>query len=146
MPRKNIPSYRLHKPTGQAIVCLRGKIFYLGKWKSKVSRERYGSLIAEYLANDCKLLPTRSGSDLTINSAVVQFLDYAEVAYNKNGKVTSTFINYRESLIPVVRHYGKSTVSEFGVLSLQFIRDKLIDAGYRPLAFWQVSVLHYWSE
>lgn len=51
MPRQNIPSYRLHKPTGQAIVVLRGKMFYLGQYKSKASKEEYNALIAEYLAN-----------------------------------------------------------------------------------------------
>ena len=121
MPRQNIPSYRLHKPTGQAIVSLRGKIFYLGKWKSKASREEYQRLIADYLANDCKLPPTRSNSDLIIESAVVQFLEYAETVYVKNGKVTTTFSNYRESLAHVVRWYGQNPVSEFGPLSLQFM-------------------------
>ena len=98
MPTNGYPSYRLHKATGQAIVSLDGKMFYLGKYKSKESRAKYEELIAEYLANDCKLPPTRSGGDLSIESAVVQFLEYAEAYYVKNGKPTTTFTNYRESL------------------------------------------------
>ena len=30
---------------------------------------------------------------------------------------------------PVVRYYGKNAVSEFGTLSLKFIRDKMIENG-----------------
>ena len=57
MPKKNLPSYRLHKPTGQAICVLRGKTFYLGKHKSKESRAKYNELIAEALTNFVRLLP-----------------------------------------------------------------------------------------
>ena len=46
MPRitKN-PSYRLHKPTGQAVVTLNGRDHYLGVDGTKISRERYDELI-----------------------------------------------------------------------------------------------------
>ena len=84
MPKKNIPSYRLHKPTGQAICVLQGKMFYLGQYKSKESRAKYNELIADYLANDRKLPPTRYASTLTIEAAVFQFLEYAEGFYVKN--------------------------------------------------------------
>ena len=40
-----VPSYRRHKPTGQAVVTLNGKDHYLGKWNSKVSRVEYDRLI-----------------------------------------------------------------------------------------------------
>ena len=59
MPKKGLPSYRLHKRSGQAVVTLNGKDHYLGKHKSKASYEEYDSIIAEYLANGKKLPPTR---------------------------------------------------------------------------------------
>jgi hypothetical protein len=43
------PTYRKHKHTGQAVVTLNGKDFYLGKHGSPASRERYAALIAEWL-------------------------------------------------------------------------------------------------
>jgi len=55
MPRQNPPSYRLHKPPGQAVVTLHGKMFYLGQYKSKKSRAKYNAIIADFLANNCKL-------------------------------------------------------------------------------------------
>jgi hypothetical protein len=36
-----IPSYRLHKPTGQAVVTLSGKDQYLGRHGSPESRAAY---------------------------------------------------------------------------------------------------------
>lgn len=45
-----VPSYRRHKPTGQARVTLGGKDFYLGKYGARDSRDAYQRLIGEYLA------------------------------------------------------------------------------------------------
>ena len=45
MPKKGLPSYRLHKRSGQAVVTLNSKDFYLGKYKSKASRERYEEIM-----------------------------------------------------------------------------------------------------
>jgi hypothetical protein len=45
------PSYRLHKPSGQAVVTFSGKDHYLGRFGSPESREAYDRLVAEWLAN-----------------------------------------------------------------------------------------------
>ena len=53
MPRsRTVPSYRLHKPSGQAVVTLRTaeggrRDVYLGVYNSPESRAEYGRLIAE---------------------------------------------------------------------------------------------------
>jgi hypothetical protein len=49
-PRSRVPSYRRHKPTGQAVVTLNGRDIYLGKFNSTVSRAEYDRLIGEWLA------------------------------------------------------------------------------------------------
>ena len=48
MARKNLPGYLHHKASGQAIVVINGKTIYLGKYKSKASREEYEKVIADY--------------------------------------------------------------------------------------------------
>jgi len=127
MPKKNIPSYRLHKPTGQAICVLQGKMFYLGQYKSKESRAKYNELIAEYLANDCKLPPTRSRNEITVEELVLRFLEWAEGYYlDRDGKPNENVDHCQRAVAPLIRHYGKNAVSEFGPLSLKFIRDGLI--------------------
>jgi hypothetical protein len=51
MPKAlRIPSYRHHKPTGQAVVTLNDRNLYLGKWDSKPSKAEYNRLVGEWLA------------------------------------------------------------------------------------------------
>jgi integrase len=130
MPKKTIPSYCLHKHSGQAIVTLNGKTFYLGKHKSKESRERYDDLIAEYMENKRKLPPTRTQHGLLIEQLAVGYLQYAEKYYTgTRKKPTKSFHLCRQALDPVIRYYGKHPVTDFVPLSLVFIRDKWVEAG-----------------
>ena len=46
MPRKPVPSYRLHKASGQARTIINGRHIYLGKYGSPESRQRYALLFA----------------------------------------------------------------------------------------------------
>ena len=50
-PSSRIPSYRLHKPSGRAVVTLSGRDIYLGQHGSPESKERYQREVAEWLAN-----------------------------------------------------------------------------------------------
>jgi hypothetical protein len=49
--RPRVPSYRLHKASGQAVVTLDGKDHYLGKHGTPESQAKYERLLALYLAN-----------------------------------------------------------------------------------------------
>ena len=51
MPKTNLPSYRLHKASGQAFIELDGRRFYLGKYGSKASKVEYERRLGEYLSN-----------------------------------------------------------------------------------------------
>ena len=127
MPKKRIPSYRLHRPSGQAVVTLQCRDFYLGQYNSKASWEEYQNLIAEYLANGRKLPPTRSQNELTVEELAVRFLGWAEGYYlDANGQPTENVEHCQRAVAPLIRHYGKNAVSEFGPISLKFIRDGLI--------------------
>jgi len=55
-----VPSHRRHKPTGQAVVTLSGKDYYLGRWNTKASRAEYDRLIGEWLVGG-RCLPTEDG-------------------------------------------------------------------------------------
>ena len=46
---RKVPAYRLHKPTGQAVVRLDGRDFYLGKHGTEASHEAYRRTVAEWL-------------------------------------------------------------------------------------------------
>jgi hypothetical protein len=45
-----VPKYRKHKASGQAIVTIAGRGYYLGPYKSKASLVEYDRLITEWLA------------------------------------------------------------------------------------------------
>jgi hypothetical protein len=64
MPSKarKTPAYRLHKPTGQAVVRLKGKDHYLGRHDLPGSHERYNRVIADWHARDCAPEPVRTSS------------------------------------------------------------------------------------
>ena len=63
-PALRVPSYRRHKPSGQAVVTLNGRDIYLGPWNTKASRAEYDRLIGEWLAAG-RCLP-KPDADLTI--------------------------------------------------------------------------------
>jgi integrase len=129
MARRNLPGYLKYKTTGQAFCVINGRFFYLGKYGSKASREEYERIIAEYLNNGKKLPPTRNRTEITIEELVIQYLEHAEKYYSNNGKPTETFNQCKLALEPLIRHYGKNAVSEFGPRSLLFIRDKWVENG-----------------
>ena len=53
-----LPKYRLHKPSGLAVVRLSGRDLYLGKHGTSESRNEYQRLISEWLsASGRDLLP-----------------------------------------------------------------------------------------
>jgi hypothetical protein len=42
-----VPEHRHHKGSGQAFVQIKGQRYYLGKWNTSASKERYAAFIAE---------------------------------------------------------------------------------------------------
>jgi hypothetical protein len=78
-----IPAYRLHKPTGQAVVTIDGRDYYLGRYGTPASRALYDHLIAEWLARK------PAGPCPTIDEIIVRYLEFARAYYRKAGVETS---------------------------------------------------------
>ena len=57
MPRltNRNPSYRHHKPSGQAVVTLAGQDVYLGPYGTAASKREYDRVIGEFLARGRQL-------------------------------------------------------------------------------------------
>ena len=123
-----VPSYRLHKATGQAIVTIRGKMFYLGRFGSVESRAEYNRIIAEWLAQGPGAsAPTRSDpsshpADLTIVELINRYREHARSYYVKNGHPTSEVDLIRLSGRPLLRLYGDTLAKDFGPLALKAVR------------------------
>jgi integrase len=141
MPRrKSVPSYRLHKQSGQAIVTLvdplkRRKDVLLGPYDSPESRVEYGRVIAEWEANG-RHFESRRGTAVTsedetglsVNELILRFWGHVEEHYrHPDGAPTSEVDNYRLSLRPLRELYGHTSAREFGPLALKAVRQNMID-------------------
>ncbi|MCZ6698150.1 MAG: recombinase XerD, partial [Planctomycetota bacterium] len=130
MPKlvQKVPSYRRHRPSGRALVCIDGKRTYIGKWNSVESRGRYKQLIAEWLAN-CKQPGNPEGEfDLTITELIVRYWRHASRYYRKHGQPTKELEAIRASFRPLRELYGRSPSATFGPLKLKTVRKDMIDA------------------
>jgi hypothetical protein len=125
------PSYRLHKPTGQAVVTLNGRDFYLGKFGSPESRGEYDRLVAEWLTNGRTLSRPASpnGSDLTINELLLAFVQWAESYYRKEGRVTGEVTNIKYAVRTLRELYGPTPARDFGPLQLKTVRQAIVESG-----------------
>ena len=130
---RTVPAYRLHKSTGQAVVVLRGRSYYLGKFGSSQSRTEYNRLIAEYLTAGNTPPPKRDGSpstpDLTVDELIVRYWTFAEGHYVRDGKPARELGNIKDALRHVRPLYGATPAARFGPLSLKAVRRSMIEAG-----------------
>ncbi|MAE67540.1 MAG: recombinase XerD [Phycisphaeraceae bacterium] len=135
MSKPRVPSYRLHKPTGLAVVRLNGKDFYLGKHGIPASHDEYKRLIAEWLAHDRRIeadghsTASVSRSDLTINELLVAYWGFATSYYVKNGKPTGEQQALKYAMRPLAELYGRTRITDFSPVALKAVRETMIDAG-----------------
>jgi integrase len=132
-PRKP-PAYRLHKPTGQAVVRIDGRNHYLGKHGTEASQEKYRRLIAEWLTAGLQPrrgpAPQTKFADLTINEILLAFWRHAERHYrDASGSSTRELDNFKDALQPLLRLYGHTLAREFGPLALRAVRDEMVRSG-----------------
>jgi integrase len=122
------PSYRHHKPSGQAVVTLGGRDIYLGRYSSPESRVEYDRLLAEWLCNGRRLPAPGVESDLTVNELVLAYLRHADSYYVKNGKPTVEPGNLRLAARPLRQLYGPVPAREFGPMALKTVRGAMVEA------------------
>jgi integrase len=124
------PSYRLHRPSGRAVVTLDGRDHYLGPHGSEVSRAEYDRLVSEWLAHR-RRPPGSSGSvpGLTVSELLLRYWRFAEGHYRRDGRPTRHLENIRDAVRPVRALYGHSEAASFGAASLKAVRRAMIDSG-----------------
>lgn len=128
-----IPSYRHHKGTGQAVVVLRGRSIYLGRWNSPSSHAAYARVVAEWLAGQrltSPSAPPSAGSfpeDLRVNELILAFFEHAQKHYrHQDGSPTGELNNYRDALRHLRQSYGASLARDFGPLRLRAVREAML--------------------
>lgn len=129
MPERNssrIPKYRLHKPTGRAVVRLNGRDIYLGRHRSDESLQRYRQVIAEWLGNNRQVAARRefleSPQALSVAELVGAYLRYAKGYYRKNGKPSGEVENIKDAIQHLVQMYAQTLAVDFGPSELRAVR------------------------
>jgi integrase len=138
MPRlvHRTPKYTLHKASGQAVVKIDGRLFYLGRFNSLESKAEYDRRIAEWLANGRRVLPLPEqgrGEDepLTVQEVVAAFWLHAEGYYRRpDGSPSHELTLFKYALRPLQRLYGHTPAADFGPKALAVVRDEMVRTGW----------------
>ncbi len=128
--KATVPSYRLHKASGQAVVTLGGRDHYLGRHGTAESNARYERLVASYLLNGRKLPNSNADAPYRIATLSDDFLDWAEREYVRpDGSISREVSNVKLALRPLLRLFFDLDARRFGPQALLIYRDALIDEG-----------------
>jgi integrase len=127
MPRakNDIPTYRRHRASGQAVVTLNGVDHYLGRFGSPESKAEYDRITAEWLAGGRRLTDKDGGSDdLRIKELVGGYWAYMTPNLPK-----VEIDKLRRALKPVRELFGETLARDFGPVRFKAVRAKMVDAG-----------------
>jgi hypothetical protein len=121
-----LPRYRLHKQSGQAVVSLPGgghpryRDVLLGPFGSEESHREYTRVINEWLAAGRLSPPSGPESrcpDLTLAELVLRFWRHAEGHYRLvDGSPSRELEHFKYALMPAVELYGQTPAGDFGPL------------------------------
>ena len=133
----NVPSYLLHRPTGQAYCRVRQpdgsrKHVYLGPHNSPESRRRYREILADLDAVQAGA-PTPepdTDNDTTIAELAARFLLWAEPYYRKDGKPTRELPNFTSAAAPLLALYRDELAQDFTPGKLRRVRDEMLAKGW----------------
>ncbi|WP_425400360.1 tyrosine-type recombinase/integrase [Aeoliella sp.] len=136
MPRKpRVPSYCHHKPSDRAIVKVKGKIIYLGKYGSDESRDAYARIVADLLAGRPITSPASTGSghsrapSFAVADLAKLYLEHAKGYYRKDGKPTSEIHTVRRALEFLTTHHAELQAVSFSIGDLKVVRQSIVDSG-----------------
>jgi integrase len=133
--KNNVPSYRLHKQSGQAIVTLPDGLgsrrdILLGPFGTKESRMEYARVISEWEAAGRCLPQARAARDPSCNELMLAYWRFAEGYYIKNGQPTSQLPRVRLALKQLKDLYGHTPAKNFSPLALKAVRNRMVELGW----------------
>lgn len=128
---KAVPKYRKHRATGQAVVSLNGRDFYLGPHGTRTSKLEYDRLIGEWLQQGRQIRreAAEGSGELSVVELMAAYLRFANRYYRKGNRPTSEPPAIRCALRTVKALYGRKPCSEFGPIALQAVMQRWADEG-----------------
>src|SRR5688572_603176 len=121
------PTYRLHRPSGQAIVRIDGHTHYLGTWQSPESRARYGELVIEKLGQRPQSLAEQASRDpdRRIEDLIAAYWQHAQDFYKDSATgIATSQLAHIKLVVRHLRHlYADLKITDFGPLKLAEWRD-----------------------
>jgi integrase len=126
-----IPAYRLHKPSGLAVVTMEGRDHYLGRYGSDISKTEYQRLIGEWCARGRPLTGGgRASGDSTVNEIMLGYVEYSLTYYrDADGRTSREPETMKLAFRPLKALYGHTDAQAFGPLALKTVRQKMIESG-----------------
>lgn len=129
MPHQHdtLPKYREHTATGQAVVTLSGKDYYLGQHGTPESRSKFERLIREYV-NHGLSMPADSDRATIVGHVCERYEEFAVRHYrHPDGSPTGTVDNTSLAMQALCEFAGDVPVEQFGPRLLDQFRTKLIE-------------------
>jgi integrase len=135
----SLPSYRLYKRTGQAVVTLNGKDHYLGEYGSLSSKQKYKRLIDAWLARqeharstvEALLPPSVVTVTVSVNEVILAYVRHAEAYYKPTAEGEQKEVGCLKDALRIVRRLcGRSPAVEFGPKALKAVREQMLQSGW----------------
>ncbi len=119
-----VPKYRFHKASGQAVVVIAGRSFYLGKFNSKESRQAYARIMAEWKSSGKASFGT-DADQVTVAMLWADYRDHCDSYYpeSRKSEAVMTRIAWR-----FMDDYLDVFVRDFNANSLRAVRAKMLEA------------------
>ena len=124
-PKSIIPTYRLHKGSGQAVAYVNRRRIYLGVYGSPESREAFSRLLDSLRAGEA--VPSAKSQRkprkavFTLNDLFLRFATEELPRYSRDEQFCL------KSAVRVARElFGETAAAEFGPLRLRNVREAMI--------------------
>ncbi len=135
MPTQNRPpAYRHYKPKDLAVVRLRGRDIYLGKYDSPSSWREYYRLITEFLAPAERMNvdsegPPPAPHPISIKKLCLNYYEFAQGEYVKDGKPTGEVVCLKYALRRILKLFADQSAANFSPKGLKLVRDEFVRDG-----------------
>lgn len=116
MPRlvQSVPKYQKHRASGQSVVAINGRDFYLGPHGTKASKLEHDRLITEWLSSGRSASFGAAQPELTVVELVADYLRFAKGYY---GDTThGTFATMKRVARPLKALYGRTSPTRFAAV------------------------------